>query len=123
MVDRGVILAQLALKVAGTPAEEPLVRRLCQACVDILDVHGVALTIGYTTEDRVTVCTTESHGGPARGPPGGLGGGARTGRFQGRAPGQRAVAVGGGEVAAAERARGLAAGHRGGAGAATQRGS
>lgn len=59
MVDRGVILAQLALKVAGTPAEEPLVRRLCQACVDILDVHGVALTIGYTTEDRVTVCTTD----------------------------------------------------------------
>jgi hypothetical protein len=60
MVDRGVVLAQLALKVADTPADEPLVRRLCQACVDILAVHGVALTIGYGTEERVTLCATDA---------------------------------------------------------------
>jgi GAF domain-containing protein len=60
VVDRGVILTQLALKVADTPADEPFVRRLCQACVEILDVHGVALTVGYTTDERVTVCTTDA---------------------------------------------------------------
>lgn len=58
-MERGVILTQLALRVAHTPADEPLVRRLCLACLDILHVDGAALTVGYTTDDRVTVCTTD----------------------------------------------------------------
>lgn len=60
MVDRGAILARLALTVARTPPDEPLVRRLCHATRDILGVDGAALTIGYTTDHRVTVCTTDA---------------------------------------------------------------
>jgi hypothetical protein len=60
MVDRGAILARLALTVARTPPDEPLVRRLCRATRDILEVDGAALTIGYTTDHRVTVCTTDA---------------------------------------------------------------
>lgn len=58
MVDRALILAKLALRVTRTPAEEPLVNRLCHASLDILRVDGVALTVGYGGEDRVTLCTT-----------------------------------------------------------------
>lgn len=59
MVDRGVILAQLALHVARTPTDELLVCRLCRACHELLGVNGVALTIGYTRDSRVTLCTTD----------------------------------------------------------------
>lgn len=59
MVDRGEVLAQLALKIARTPTEEPLVSRVCRACQELLDADGVALTIGYSNDSRVTVCTTD----------------------------------------------------------------
>lgn len=59
MVDRGGILAQLALHVARTPTDELLVCRVCRACHDLLRVNGVALTIGYTRDSRVTLCTTD----------------------------------------------------------------
>ena len=59
MVDRGDILAQLALKVARTPTEEPLTIRVCRACQELLDADGVALTIGYNSDSRVTLCTTD----------------------------------------------------------------
>lgn len=59
MVDRGDVLAQLALKIARTPTEEPLASRACRACQELLHADGVALTIGYSTDSRVTVCTTD----------------------------------------------------------------
>jgi transcriptional regulator with GAF, ATPase, and Fis domain len=59
MVDRGGILAQLALRIARAPAEEPLTSRLCRACHELVGADGVALTIGYTSDSRVTVCTTD----------------------------------------------------------------
>jgi GAF domain len=61
MVDRGQVLAQLALSIARTSAtQQPLVWRLCHACPELLSVDGVALTVGYTTDRRVTVCTTDA---------------------------------------------------------------
>lgn len=59
MVDRGVLLAQLALKIARSPAGDPLTDRLCRACHELLEVDGVALTLGYTRDSRVTLCTTD----------------------------------------------------------------
>lgn len=59
MVDRGDILAQPALKGARTPAEEPLTSRLCRACQELMHADGLALTIGYRSDSRVTVCTTD----------------------------------------------------------------
>lgn len=59
MVDRGVVLAQLALTVARTPTDDPLTSRVCRACHELLGVDGVALTISYTSDSRVTVCTTD----------------------------------------------------------------
>lgn len=59
MVDRGDVLAQLALKIARTPTEEPLPSRVCRACHELLAADGVALTISYTTDNRVTVCATD----------------------------------------------------------------
>jgi hypothetical protein len=59
MVDRGGVLAQLAVKIARRPADEPLTTRVCRACHELLGVDGVALTIGYTSDNRVTVCTTD----------------------------------------------------------------
>ncbi|WP_131105457.1 GAF and ANTAR domain-containing protein [Ornithinimicrobium sufpigmenti] len=59
MVDRGDVLAQLALKIARTPTEEPLASRVCRACQELLHADGVALTIGYSTDSRVTVCSTD----------------------------------------------------------------
>lgn len=59
MVDRGDILKQLAVKVARTAPAEPLTSRVCQACHDLLDADGVALTIGYASDSRVTLCTTD----------------------------------------------------------------
>lgn len=60
MVDRGDLLARLALGVAGTPSDRPLVARLCDACVDILHADGASLTLGYPSDGRVTLCATDS---------------------------------------------------------------
>ncbi|WP_154402185.1 hypothetical protein [Ornithinimicrobium cavernae] len=58
MVDRGTILAKLAMRVGHAPADTPFVERMCHACLDILAVEGVALTVGYTSDQRVTLCST-----------------------------------------------------------------
>lgn len=60
MVDRGDLLARLALGVAGTEANRPLVARLCDACVDLLQVDGASLTLGYPSDRRVTLCITDA---------------------------------------------------------------
>jgi hypothetical protein len=33
--------------------------RLCQACAEILDADGGAITLAYTASERVTLCTTD----------------------------------------------------------------
>jgi GAF domain-containing protein len=58
MVDRGVLLARLAAGVATTPPDRPLVLRLCESCTRLLDADGAAVTLGYPTNLRVTLCTT-----------------------------------------------------------------
>lgn len=60
MVDRGTLLARLALGVAGTASDRPLAARLCEACVPLLEADGAALTLGYTSDQRVTLCTTDA---------------------------------------------------------------
>lgn len=59
MVDRGAVLAQLALTLARTRTDEPLTTRVCWACQQLLGVSGVALTISYLSDSRVTVCATD----------------------------------------------------------------
>lgn len=60
MVDRADLLARLALGVAGTEAHRPLVSRLCDACVDLLEVDGASLTLGFPSDRRVTLCITDA---------------------------------------------------------------
>lgn len=56
--DRGAVLSRLARAVAHADPEAPLAVRLCGACVDIAGADGAAITFGYASGDRMTVCTT-----------------------------------------------------------------
>ena len=60
MDERSGILADLARVIATHDTEKPLMARLCQASVDLLQVDGGALTLAYTEPQRVTLCVTDS---------------------------------------------------------------
>jgi transcriptional regulator with GAF, ATPase, and Fis domain len=60
MVDRGDLLVRLARGVAATAPEAPFVHRLCQTCVGLMEVDGLSLTIGATTERRLALCATDA---------------------------------------------------------------
>lgn len=60
MADKVAVLARLALTVAQADAGQPLVQRLSLASVDLLHVDGVALTLGTSPTERITVCTIGS---------------------------------------------------------------
>ncbi len=57
-MDKVAVLARLALTVAQADAGQSLVQRLSLASVDLLHVDGVALTLGTSPTERVTVCAT-----------------------------------------------------------------
>jgi hypothetical protein len=59
VTDKAVVLAQLARAMAARDHQSPLPLRLCEACVQILDADGGAITLAYTGSERVTLCTTD----------------------------------------------------------------
>jgi hypothetical protein len=56
--DKAAVLSRLARAVASSGSGDPLAVRLCRACVDIAHAAGGAITFGYASDDRMTVCTT-----------------------------------------------------------------
>jgi hypothetical protein len=58
VTDKAVVLAALAQSIA-TDVQRPLPLRLCQACRDILDADGGAITVAYTRPERTTLCATD----------------------------------------------------------------
>lgn len=59
MVVPAELLQQLLQLVVAAPREQPLAMRLAQACVTILEVEGVALTLSATSPTRLTVAATD----------------------------------------------------------------
>jgi len=57
-VERAVVLARLARAVALEQRSDSLPTRLCRACVSLLDADGGAITLAYTSPQRLTVCAT-----------------------------------------------------------------
>lgn len=58
MTDKALVLAALAQSIASD-AQRPLPLRLCQACRDILDTDGGAITVAYSRPERATLCATD----------------------------------------------------------------
>ncbi|WP_315093863.1 GAF and ANTAR domain-containing protein [uncultured Cellulomonas sp.] len=58
MGDGLTVLARLARVIAVTPADDPLPVRLCRACVEVLGADGGALTLASTTNQRLTLSTS-----------------------------------------------------------------
>jgi hypothetical protein len=56
---RATILSDLAREMARQKAGLPLAGRLCAAAESILGVDGVAVTLAYTSDERVTLCCTD----------------------------------------------------------------
>jgi len=54
------LLSRLAVAIASTPSSEPLSVRLCHACRDLAEADGAAITVAYTSPDRVTLCATDA---------------------------------------------------------------
>ncbi|MBO3085482.1 ANTAR domain-containing protein [Cellulomonas fengjieae] len=59
MTDRMSVLAWLARVIADGSGDRPLAQRLCVACVEILDAHGVAITLASSRPERLTVWATD----------------------------------------------------------------
>jgi len=59
MTDQAGVLAQLARVFARVRGTDSLPMGLCHACADMLEVRGGAITLAYTTPERVTLCATD----------------------------------------------------------------
>jgi hypothetical protein len=59
ITDRAQVLAKLATTLASLEPERPLTWRICESARIILDCDGAAITIGYTSNNRITVSTTD----------------------------------------------------------------
>lgn len=57
--DRGRLLSQLAATLATLPTDRAQTWRLGEAMRRILDADGVAITVEYLTDSRVTLCATD----------------------------------------------------------------
>lgn len=57
MTDPEDLLARLARAIAATPIGNSLSSRLCHACQELTGAD-VAITVGYTSSHRVTLCAT-----------------------------------------------------------------
>lgn len=53
------LLVRLASAIAEGPAGETLSSRLCHACCRLAGADGAAMTVSYTSADRVTLCATD----------------------------------------------------------------
>jgi ANTAR domain-containing protein len=58
-VDRTALLTRMARLIGGTAGDLPLETRLCHVYLQILGGEGAALTLAYTSPDRVTLCATD----------------------------------------------------------------
>ena len=56
--DRGRLLSQLAATLATLPVERPQTWRLSEAMRRMLRADGVAITVGYLTDNRITWCAS-----------------------------------------------------------------
>src|SRR3954470_17671649 len=59
MEERSALLARLTRVLAVTAPQAPLADRLCRAFAEILGVHGAAITVGFSTPDRTTLCASD----------------------------------------------------------------
>ncbi|GAA2020520.1 ANTAR domain-containing protein [Terrabacter terrae] len=59
MDDRTSVLSGLAQAMARQSRKDPLSHRLCRSATLVLGADGGAITIAYTSEDRVTLCVTD----------------------------------------------------------------
>ena len=57
--DRGRLLSQLAATLATLPTERAQTWRLGEAMRRILDADGVAITVEYLTDSRITLCASD----------------------------------------------------------------
>ncbi|MEW1952960.1 GAF and ANTAR domain-containing protein [Terrabacter sp. NPDC080008] len=59
MDDRTGVLLSLAQAMARQSQTDPLPHRLCRSATLVLGADGGAITIAYSSEDRVTLCVTD----------------------------------------------------------------
>ena len=59
MNDKASVLAELAHVLAEQAPELSLAHRLCVSASAVLGAEGGAITVAYTSEDRVTLCATD----------------------------------------------------------------
>ena len=59
MNDKASVLAELARVLSTQSSRLPLAHRLCMSATSVLGAEGGAITVAYTAEDRVTLCTTD----------------------------------------------------------------
>jgi hypothetical protein len=59
MEPRSALLTRLTRILAVTAPRAPLADRLCLAYAQILDAEGAAITVGFSTPDRTTLCASD----------------------------------------------------------------
>ncbi|HEV2798376.1 MAG TPA: ANTAR domain-containing protein [Nocardioides sp.] len=59
LADRGRLLSSLAATLATLPTDRPQTWRLGEAMRRILDADGVAITVEYLTDSRITLCASD----------------------------------------------------------------
>lgn len=59
MNDKASVLAELAHVLSEQAPELSLAHRLCVSASAVLGAEGGAITVAYTSEDRVTLCATD----------------------------------------------------------------
>ena len=58
--DRGRLLSQLAATLATLPVDREQTWRLSEAMRRMLSADGVAITVGYLTDNRITLCASDA---------------------------------------------------------------
>ena len=58
--DRGRLLSQLAATLATLPADREQTWRLSEAMRRMLRADGVAITVGYLSDNRITLCASDA---------------------------------------------------------------
>ena len=59
MDERTSVLSQLAQAMARQGRTDPLAHRLCRSATTLLGADGGAITLAYSSADRVTLCVTD----------------------------------------------------------------
>lgn len=59
LADRGRLLSELAATLATLPTDRPQTWRLGEAMRRMLRAHGVAITVEYLSDSRITLCASD----------------------------------------------------------------